>query len=248
MDNLLQINYKCVIINHVNRVGKMDYKKVFILYHNILGIDLGDVNMTKRQRLIDLCKKMVVLEHDYLPDTCYDIESEFQLIIWTLVLECSDDLEKIEYYNAVIGLLNITTQLNLIPDDCKDYILHFKRLNSIIINTLYGINRLAKAKVIDLWNVIINSDEKTRYRYILEFIFKTKAICFKPIILAMYGTENNRDFKMFDKGSHIITYHKLCSILSESVKTVFDAALEKEYNEFIRLSYKDCLKLTRLPN
>lgn len=226
----------------------MDYNKIFILYHNILGIDLNDVDMTECQKLTDLCKRYIVLEHDYLPETCYDIESEFQLVIWTLVLECSTDLEKLEYYNAVMGLLNITTQLNLISDGCEDYILHFKRLNSMIINTLYGINRLAKADVIDLWNTIIYSDEKTRYRYILKFIFATNAICFKPMLLAMYGTEDNKDYKIFDKESYIIDYHKLCNILTKAVKTVFDFTLEKEENEFKRLSYNDCLKLTRLPN
>lgn len=224
----------------------MDYNKIFVLYYSILGIDMNDVNLVEYEKLIDLCQNYIVLEHNYLPETCHDLESEMQLFIWTLALEFTNDLDRLQYYNAVLGLLNITTQLNLIPEDSEDYILHFKRLNSIIINILYGINRLPKDVIINLWNVINNGDEKTRYRYILQLIFETDAICFKPILLAMYGTEANKDYRIFDKDSHIIDYPKLCRVLSKSVKTVFDIDLKSDYSRFQRPTYKECLELTRL--
>ena len=163
---------------------------------------------------IDNCMK------DFLEKTC----------------EMYDDETKGQYCRAFIGILKITANLNLIPDNSQDYILYHLRLNTIILEILRGLNYIGAAAVIELYNVILRSSKN---KTIEEYIGTIKSIlaCNKNgsgtltmlLVLALGDNPDNEDYKIFKEGSYTISNKLLIGMTEKELELIQNGTLGIKY-------------------
>ena len=122
-------------------------EKLLRQWFNIVGVDSNEID-TKNLDLSEISDLSDVSPYDYLSS-----RFGYSKIIGYIDAECKDFIHNLcslcgressmeeriyqaRYEKAYLGILRTATNLNLIPDDSKDYILNYDRLNAIIYNAM----------------------------------------------------------------------------------------------------------------
>lgn len=217
-------------------------------YYNIIGVDEKDIDfeslVTESPYLEEILRGE---EHSYLPPECQLISGGFQKIVARLCekFDYSSESEalKEQYYCAVIHLINVATSVNVIDEDSNDYVLYFRRVNSLLNYILASINALDICDVIHLSNMLATPDGEAKPSSVFAFIKEKNLVPLLPLLLALYGDEESRDFEIFNEGAYSVDFDKIGEVISASNKHAF---LDKISNTqvYSRPSYKLCLKMT----
>lgn len=217
-------------------------------YYNIIGVDKDDIDwksvVTEAPYLEEiLCGE----EHSYLPHECQKISAEWRMIIARLCedFDYSSEGEELKdlYHHAVIHLLNVATSVNVIDEISNNYVLYFGRVNTLIHYVLAAINALDIYDVIRLSNILTEKDNATRIVKVYAFIKEKKQPYLFPMLAALFGNEESRDFEMFDEEKCSINFDKLSNMISASTQYASLQDISASY-VYPRPSFRLCLKLT----
>ena len=209
-------------------------------YYNIVGVDFRDVDF----RVID--EEERCLEH-FSPQNYVDIPNssaqidEQMLVFIGRMCTCfgySEEEEqlKYKYYRAFMGILNVTTNLNLIPEDNTNYKLHFERLNRILLMTMLDLNCMDPINVIQFYEAIRKGsviDLHLNYRQYPNLLCLT--------LLGINSDRDIEDYQMFRSDDSIeIDFERISNLLRHI--NLSDTYTEDEH-PFRRLSYRKSLEL-----
>lgn len=217
-------------------------------YYNIIGVDEKDIDLESLVTESPYLEEILCGgEHSYLPAECQLISGGFQKIVARICesFDYSSEEESLkeQYYCAVVHLINVATSVNVIDEDSNDYVLYFRRVNSLLNYILASINALGICDVIHLSNMLATKDGTARPSNVFAFIKERNLVSLLPLLVALYGDEESRDFELFNEGSFSVDFDKIGEVISASSQY---ASLKEVSNTFIypRPSYKLCLKMT----
>lgn len=216
-----------------------------LFYYNILGIDLKDIDInnieTRFRNLGDLTPSAL---YQYLPKSSSEIDTQVILLFERLCTEFgySNQSKMMQqfYYRSVIGILNTVTSLNLVPDDDTNYLLHFERLNSILIHALMSINSLEINHLIEFFNLIRKNDLEN----IIKKFMSTIPVLSLLTILALNPNPNSNDYTIFESNSSTISTEKLVSLAMSPIDA--KPNFKPNTNAFKRLSYTQSIEVTNI--
>ena len=208
-------------------------------YYNIVGVDFEDIDfesVAKEERYLE---RFSPRNYVYIPNSSEPIDEQMLVFIDRMCTYFGYSEEEKElkdkYYRAFMGILNVTTNLNLIPEGSTDYKLHFERLNQILLMTMLDLNCMDPINVIQFYEAIRNGSVIDSYQNYRQY---PKLLC-----LTLLGINKNRDiedYQMFSSDDSIeIDLERISNLLRRI--NLFDTYIEKEHS-FIRLSYRKSLE------
>lgn len=189
-------------------------KKLLLNYYNILGIDVNKLDASQLETENGTLEDFTPSEIYYLPESSRILNQYLLDIIYKMCNEFSEDNRELQaqYYEAISGILNTTTSLNLLEPDSTDEHLLFERLNVIILLTLKSFQSFDVTHVIALWEHIFNSDYNAALQYI-----NTDFYVGSFLYLAMNPNSDIEDYKMFKPGTSLIDINTLKKLVLSNI-------------------------------
>lgn len=212
-----------------------------LMYYNIVGVDSRDIDINQIGEEVSELEYLSPGNQCYLTHSSERLDEAMQSFLRTMCTSFGYSIEdeqlKMQYYKAYMGIVNITTNLNLIPENSSNYKLHFERLNSILLVVLNSLNSMTIMEVIEFYELI----KKNSLRGIMDW-YKNYCELILITMLGMNNDSNIEDYKMFEENSSNIDDERLIGIFN-GIK-LGDNLKIKEHN-FRRLSYRKSLELTK---
>ena len=209
-------------------------------YYNIVGVDFRDIDfesVAKEERYLE---RFSPRNYVNIPNSSAPIDEQMLVFIDRMCTYFGyseeDEQLKDKYYRAFMGILNVTTNLNLIPEGSTNYELHFERLNQILLMTMMDLNRMEPINVIQFYEAIRNGSVRDWY---LNYSQYPNLLC-----LTLLGINRNRDiedYQMFSSDDSIEIDLERTSNPLWHIK-LLDTYIGDEH-PFIRLSYRKSLEL-----
>lgn len=194
-----------------------------LMYYNICGIDLRTVNPNNIETEVsDLNELLPDGAYQYLPASSIRINNEMQTFLDRMCtyFDYSPEslLMKNLYHSAVIGILNIATSLNLIEEECDNYLLHFERLNTILNIILSEINNTPVETVIEFFNLLSSGNARGLVD-LSGSVLGTSLLT----VLAMNPNPNIADYEMFaNPNSAEIDWEKLFKLVQNNACSKYE--------------------------
>ena len=167
----------------------------------------------------------------YLPESSWSIANRLGTILEGASTSKGHlDIQNVVYQHAVLSIMEIITNLNLIEEDLEDYILLFERINSIYNVVLDQMLNLSQDEVIKLHGMMFKLDIKLVRELFEKQRFQVMACL---LFLATRYDENIKDYEMFKEGTAEIDYGKMFGLVSKnlSLSNLFNFKSEEKDNE-----------------
>ena len=191
-------------------------------YYNICGAEL-DLELLTQYKNDEMYKASSLYEFSpfrYDAPFSYDSQSIDENMQKFLERSCeigqygTNESKKMPYYIAFMGILQTATNINLIPEDSKNFLLLYLRLDVIISNVLKSLLEMSIDETIQLFNDILTNNAVK-----IALNLKRSPILGLIILLAMCGDSNLKDYEIF-KGatSYQVDSDKLIQMAMDACK------------------------------
>lgn len=221
-------------------------KNLLKTWYNTVGIDFEEVNFNNidTSSISDLYYVSPTYMFESLSPNACEIDEQYKIFVERLCEICGirhthkDEELQEAYERAYMGILKAVTKLNLIPEDSENYMLHYLRLDTIILLALKLMNNMSIEEIIKFFSLL----ETQQYNEILRRCKKYDYLSML-VYLAIHSNDDLPDYVIFkDATSYEISVDNFCKLLADSINESrnYDVT-ERQFN----LSF-DCCSGTQI--